>query len=121
MSSTRSRLLKLTGRRYEPVNLPGFGPLRVRSLNDGERAIVEEFAKTRTRELKRVVLVLSLVEPDSDDLVFPFDDETELESFINLLSCVDGAVVDRIVSAAMKLNQFSEADIRSLLGEHVNT
>lgn len=117
--STRSRLLKLTGRRFLPVEVPGFGSLRVRSLTEGERSIVEEFADLNQRVVKRVILILSLVEAESEAVVFPFTDEDQLRKIVAELETMDAAVVDGIVSVSMKLNRISEADVRSMLGEPV--
>ncbi len=116
-TNTRARLLKLTGRRYRPVDLPGFGPLRVRSLSDGERGILEEYANHEKRLVKRLVFVLSLVEADSEELVFPWADEAGLLALVNELGELDGAIVDKIAGAAMVLNDVSEGDIKTLLGE----
>jgi hypothetical protein len=110
---------KLTGRRYEPITLPGFGNLRAQSLHEGERAIVEEFATNDQRRMKRVIVALSLVEELTPERVYQFDvnDPAELAKVIDELTSMDGSVVDRIVAASMRLNKITEADIKSLLGE----
>ena len=114
---------KLTGRRYEPITLPGFGNLRAQSLHEGERAIVEEFATIDKRRMKRVIVALSLVEELKPDRVYQFDenDPAALAAVLDELTIIDGAVVDKIVAASMLLNAFTEADIKSLLGEPAAT
>lgn len=117
---------KLTGRRYEPVTLPGFGNLRTQSLYEGERAIVEEYATgsmADRRRMKRVIVALSLVEELTPERVYQFDenDAAELAKVVDELTPMDGAVVDKIVAASMRLNAISEADIKSLLGEPAAT
>ncbi len=117
--TTRDRLRKLSGRRFEPVTLPGFGPLRVQSLNEGERSIVEEFATGDRRRMKRAIVALSLVEELKPDRVYTFDpnDSKQLAGVLDELETIDGAVIDLVVASSMKLNRISEADIKSLLGE----
>lgn len=121
--NTRERMRKLTGRRYEPITLPGFGSLRAQSLHEGERAIVEEFATTDKRRMKRVIVALSLVEELTPERVYQFDpnDPAELAKVIDELTTMDGAIVDKIVAASMRLNAITEADIKSLLGEPAAT
>ena len=114
---------KLTGRRYDRVTLPGFGNLRTQSLHEGERAIVEEYATTDKRRMKRVIVALSLVEELTPDRVYQFDenDDEALAKVIDELTPMDGAVVDQIVASSMRLNAITEADIKSLLGEPAAT
>ena len=110
--STRETILKLTGRRYLPVNIPGLGPLTVRSLSELERAKVEDVSQKDRQRLKRTILIQSLVDSETKQPVLTDAD-------FDLLGEVDGAIVDEIVSVSMKLNQISEDDVISLLGKPV--
>ena len=116
--SARERLRRLSGRRFESIDLPGLEGLRVQSLNEGERAIVEEFATGDRRRMKRAIVALSLVD-SAGARVYPFDlnDAVALQAILNDTAELDGAIVDAIVASSMKLNKISEADIKSLLGE----
>jgi hypothetical protein len=108
--TTRENLLKLTGRRYRPVDIPGIGALKVRSLTELERAKVENAALGDKTILKRVILIQSLVDGATLEPVFS-------ESDFDTLGQLDGAVVDTIVGEAMKLNQISAEDVAGLLGK----
>lgn len=112
--TTRDTLLKLTGRRYLPVDIPGLGPLTVRSLSELERSKVEDVSTNDRPKLKRTILIQSLVDSETKLPVFTDAD-------MELVGTIDGAVVDTIVGASMQLNKISEADVLSLLGKPAKT
>lgn len=116
----RERLKRLSGRRYEPVSQPGLEGFKVQSLNEGERAIVEEYATGDRRKMKRVIVAFSLLD-DQGLQVYPVNanDDSAIAAAVDEITSLDGAIVDSIVSASIRLNKFSEADIASLLGERV--
>lgn len=116
MSTTRERFLKLSGRRYLPVTIPGFGPLRVRSMNEAERAELEAF-KNQPKLVKRVVVALSLCEPDEDRPVFDCSTAEALDLAVAQLALIDGAVINEVAATAFQLNRIEESDVKALLGE----
>lgn len=106
----RSKVLGLTGRRYSPkIYIPGLGNFVARNMTELERAAVEAGMGDRTA-VKRLVVINSICDWESKELVFRSED-------FEALGGVDSAVIDRLCSAALKLNNFSEEDIRTLLGE----
>lgn len=112
--STRETILKLTGRRYLPVEIPGLGTLKLRSLSELERAKVEEVSVMDRPKLKRTILIQSLVDSETLQPVFTDAD-------FDLVGTIDGAVVDKIVGASMKLNSISQEDVETLLGKPVKS
>lgn len=106
----RSKVLGLTGRRYSPkIYIPGLGEFVARNMTELERAAVEAGLGDRTA-VKRLIVIHSICDFANRELVFLPEDFESLGS-------VDSAVIDRLCSAALKLNNFSEEDIRTLLGE----
>lgn len=109
--STREQILKLTGRRFRKVGIPGIPDLTVQSLTELERAKVEVATKN-PETLKRTIVIQSAICGKTGEKLFTDDD-------MELLAKLDSSVIDSIVVEAGKLSKISEEDMAALLGERV--
>lgn len=109
--SLKSRLHKLTARRFRTFEVPGLGTLRVQSLTERERSIVESLIAGDHKLIKSALVQASLVDDDGSRVYGDGpEDLAEIQS-------LDSSIVDRIAGEAMRLNRVEEADVRALLGE----
>lgn len=104
----RQRILGLNQRRIISEQIQGLDTVHFRSLTELERAQLEA-RLSDSAAVKRAVIIATVCDADGNLLFRDADFDS--------LGSVDSAVIDRLSAAALKLNDFTEADVAKMLGE----
>ena len=117
--SLREKLLAKNSRAYKTVRDPDGDEWTIRSWTEREKAEHELVAVNRKSggtawnklpEARIRAIVLSVVDPETNELVFTDDD-------VEQLSGVRSAVTSAIYAAILELNGFEQDEVEEMVGE----
>lgn len=114
ISLIKAQLLKLTPKKFTPVNIPGVGIVHVHGMPETTRAVFEATAENaeNKKAIKRLLVCFTCREGESVDspLIFSIED-------IPAMGKMDSAVIDKLATEGMKRAGIGDVDLETLLGE----